>query len=396
MKNYIWHGIDDAGTLINGEKTAANIAVLKHELIKQNISPLKISQKFNLNLLTKKISAKQIADFSRQLSTLINAGIPLLSSLNIIERSAEQKNIPTLINKIKQDIESGLPLSEALKNTNYFDALFCNLIYIGEQSGTLDIMLKHIANYQEKNAAMKRKIKKALFYPAAILGTAIIVTSLLLIFVIPQFAQLFHGFGAELPIYTQFIIKLANYLKKYSLFILLGIIGIIIVGKIAKKRYLGFAKLLDKIILHLPIIGQIVKKAIIARLCHTLAITFKAGLPLSEALQIITQTCDNKVYQEVLIIMQDQVAAGQTISSVMQNNPLFPFRTIQMITIGEESGSLDTMLIKIAEIYESEVNFITDNLNNLLEPAIMIILGILIGGLIIGMYLPIFKLGSVI
>jgi type IV pilus assembly protein PilC len=396
MKNYIWHGIDDAGTLINGEKTAANIAVLKHELIKQNISPLKISQKFNLNLLTKKISAKQIADFSRQLSTLINAGIPLLSSLNIIERSAEQKNIPTLINKIKQDIESGLPLSEALKNTNYFDALFCNLIYIGEQSGTLDIMLKHIANYQEQNAAMKRKIKKALFYPAAILGTAIIVTSLLLIFVIPQFAQLFHGFGAELPVYTQLIIKLADYLKKYSLFILLGIIGIIIVGKIAKKRYLGFAKLLDKIILHLPIIGQIVKKAIIARLCHTLAITFKAGLPLSEALQIITQTCDNKVYQEVLIIMQDQVAAGQTISSVMQNNPLFPFRTIQMITIGEESGSLDTMLIKIAEIYESEVNFITDNLNNLLEPAIMIILGILIGGLIIGMYLPIFKLGSVI
>ncbi len=212
QKTYVWQGIDNEGMRINGEKSASNITALKNELIKQNISPLKIAQKFNLTIFSKKISAKQITDFSRQFATLVNAGIPLLSSLNIIEQSAEQKNLQILIAKIKQDIESGLPLSDALKNSNYFDALFCNLIYIGEQSGTLDIMLNHIANYQEKIEAMKRKIKKALFYPAAILGTAIIVTSLLLIFVVPQFAQLFHGFGVELLIYTQFIIKLSKYL----------------------------------------------------------------------------------------------------------------------------------------------------------------------------------------
>jgi type IV pilus assembly protein PilC len=390
QKIYIWHGIDEHGMRINGQIYAENIATVKKELIKKNISPLKIEIKLGLLPFSsgKKIHPKDILDFSRQLATLINAQIPLFVALNIIEQSCEHTGLRTLIGKLKKDIEAGLCLSAALKkHKKYFDNLFCNLIYAGEQSGTLDVMLNNIAHYQEKTADLKRKINKALLYPSVILATAIIVTGVLLIFVVPQFAKLFHGFGAELPLYTRLVIKTSSIIIHNFLFIILGIISIII-----SFKYMNT----DKILLKAPIIGSILKKAVIARFSRTLAITFKAGLPLSDALQIIADTVNNKLYQQAILIIREQVAGGQTISAAITNNSLFPIRARQMITIGEESGALDSMLNKIAEYYENEVNYLVDNLNNLLEPAIMVILGILIGGLIIGMYLPIFRLGTII
>ena len=390
QKIYTWYGIDENGMRVSGQMQGENIIAIKSNLIEQNISPLKIQRKFTFALLSpqKKISHKHIADFSRQLATLIAAGIPLLASLNIIEQSSEHAGLRILLNKIKRDIEGGLVLSAALrKHKKYFADLFCNLIHAGEQSGTLDIMLDHIAHHQEKTENLKRKIKKALLYPTAILATAIIVTAVLLVFVVPQFAKLFHDFGAELPVYTQLVIKISTIIKNNFLFIILAIISIIMVFRYTNT---------DKMILKVPIMGKILIKAIIARFSRTLAITFKAGLPLAEALQIIADTVNNKVYQQAILTIREQVASGHTISSAIIDNSLFPNRARQMITIGEESGSLDVMLIKIAEYYENEVNYLVDNLNNLLEPTIMVILGILIGGLIIGMYLPIFRLGTVI
>jgi type IV pilus assembly protein PilC len=387
---YTWQGIDEHGMRISGQIHAESIGSAKSSLIKKHISPLKIQRKFAFSLLSpkQKISHKHIADFSRQLATLISAGIPLLASLNIIEQSSEHAGLRTLLGTIKKDIERGLILSAALrKHKKYFSDLFCNLIHAGEQSGTLDIMLNNIANYQEKTENLRRKIKKALLYPSVILATAIIVTAVLLVFVIPQFAKLFHDFGAELPVYTQLVIQLSSIIKNHFLFIIAGIISIIILFKYMNT---------DKIILKTPIIGRILTKAIIARFSRTLAITFKAGLPLSEALQIIADTVNNQLYQQAILSIREQVASGQTITAAMANNPLFPNRARQMISIGEESGALDAMLIKIAEYYENEITYLVDNLNNLLEPTIMVILGILIGGLIIGMYLPIFRLGTVI
>lgn len=396
QKTYLWNGIDQHGMRISGKKHAENIECVKNELMKRHISPLKIHKKFQLHK-NKKISSKHIVDFSRQLATLINSNIPLFTALNIMQQSCEHSNLRVLIENIKRDIEGGIVLSAALKKRiRYFGNLFCNLVFIGEQSGTLDIMLNHIANYHEKTEAQKHKIKKALLYPSVILLTAIIVSIVLLTFVVPQFVELFHGLQAQLPTYTQFIIQLSTIIRSKGLFMLLVIIITMFTFKTIKKRCKMFSVFSDKIILKMPIIGTVLKKSTIASFCRTLAITFNAGLPLSEALQIIAETCDNQIYQQTIFKIHQQVSAGQNITSAMENNPLFPKRAIQMITIGEQSGTLDNMLAKIAEYYDAEVNYLVDNLNNLLEPSIMVILGILIGGLIIGMYLPIFKLGTVI
>jgi type IV pilus assembly protein PilC len=393
QKAYLWHGIDQNGMRISGKMYAENIDSAKNKLIKQHISPLKIHKKFKLY---KKISSKHIADFSRQLATLINSNIPLFNALNIMQQNCKHFNLRVLIENVKSNIEEGMALSDALKNQACFSKLFYNLVFIGEQSGTLDNMLNHIANYREKIEVQKHKIKKALLYPSVILLIAIIVSIVLLILVVPQFVELFNSFGAQLPIYTQFIIKLSTIIKSKGLFMLLVIIAMTFACKMVKRHCKKFAIFCDKIILKIPIIGSVLKKSIIARFCRTLAITFNAGLPLNEALQIIAETCNNQIYRQAIFKIHQQVSAGQNITSVMENNPLFPNRAVQMITIGEQSGTLDSMLVKIAEYYDAEVNYLVDNLNNLLEPSIMVILGILIGGLIIGMYLPIFKLGTVI
>ncbi|KPJ67496.1 MAG: hypothetical protein AMJ43_04370 [Coxiella sp. DG_40] len=421
QKTYSWYGIDQYGMRISGIIYAENIDDVKNKLIKRCISPLRI-QKRNSPILTllrrgyeghpfrihlrlnsrfsvkkyRKISSKHIADFSRQLATLINSNISLFTSLNIMQQNCRHPNLRILIKNIKHNIEEGTALSHALKNQACFGNLFHNLVFIGEQSGTLDIMLNHIANHHEKIEAQKRKIKKALLYPSVIFLIAIIVSVVLLILIIPQFVELFHNFGAELPIYTQFIIKLSTIIRSKGLFILLVIIALIFTYKMIKRHCKMFAIFSDKIILKIPIIGTVLKKSIIARFCRTLAITFNAGIPLSEALQIIAETCDNQIFQQTIFNIRQQIFAGQNIISAMEDNTLFPNRAVQMITIGEQSGTLDKMLVKIAEYYDVEVNYLVDNLNNLLEPLIMVILGILIGGLIIGMYLPIFKLGTII
>ncbi len=390
QKKYFWHGIDAQGMRAHGQISAESIALVKKHLLEKNISPLKIARKFTFSFaaLRKKIQYKFIADFSRQLATLINSGIPVFMALNIIEQSSEHSGLRFLLGKIKKDIETGLALSEALKkHKKYFDDLFCNLIHIGEHSGTLDIMLNNIAHHQEKSMDLKRKIKKALLYPSVILATALTVTIVLLIFVVPQFGKLFHDFGAELPVYTRLVIKLSTIITHNFLFIAFGFISII-----TALKYMNT----DKILLKMPIVRNILKKAIITRFSSTLAITLKAGLPLSEALQITANTANNKLFQHAILIIHEQVAAGQSISNAIAHSSLFPIRARQMIAIGEESGALDSMLNKTAEYYENEINYLVDNLNNLLEPAIMVILGILIGGLIIGMYLPIFRLGTII
>lgn len=390
---YFWQGINKAGMRVQGSIDAINATAVKRDLeITQNIVPLKVYKGKN-----KKVSVNHITDFSRQLSTLINAGVPLISALNIIEHSYDHVGMQRLVMMIKKDIESGVTLHKAFKNrAQHFDELFCNLIDAGEQSGTLDQMLSHVADYKEKVAVLKRKVKKAMFYPIVVLLMTVIVTSVLLIFVVPQFAQLYSGFGAALPVYTQFIIKLSNFIKANWLYIVLSVFAVTVAFKTLRKYSNKFVLLLDRFVLAMPIFGKVLQQAIIARFARTLAITFAAGLPLSKALEMVAGTAGSCAYKNAILAAQKNVVAGQTIASAMEHNPLFPKRMAQMIHIGEESGALDVMLVKIAEYYEAEVTHVVDNLSNLLEPMIMTILGLLIGGLIVGMYLPIFQLGTVI
>lgn len=399
---YDWKGIDENGMCTSGTQHAENAQELKNILIKQNILPLKISKKFNLLSVFKKhkINAKYITDFSRQLCTLINSGIPILSAFNIIEQSCEQNGMRNLIKKIKTDLEAGNSLTISFQNkSHHFDNLFCSLIAIGEASGTLDVILSHIADYKEKSEELKRKVKKALLYPSVIFLIAIAVSAVLLVFVIPQFTELYQSFGAELPIYTQMVIKLAAIIKTKGIFFLGFIIVTFLFFRFYRKRSLRFALIIDKLLLKIPVFGILIKKAIISRFACMLAITFKSGLSLRQALQSMATIVENIAYKQAILKICEHVSAGQTITAAIaaiNENSLFPKRMIQMIAIGEESGNLDNMLIKIAEYYESEVNYFVDNLNNLLEPMIMVILGVLIGGLIIAIYLPIFRLGTVI
>jgi len=390
--NFCWQGINNEGARVEGIMHATNKEVVAQKLEGQNIITTKIYQN-----KVKKISAKHITDFSRQLATMINADVPLLSALNIIAPGYEHAGMKNLISAVIAEIEAGLSLSAALKkHGQYFDNLFCNLVDAGEQSGTLAQMLNHVADYKEKIAVLKRKIRKAMFYPIVVLLMATIVTAVMLIFVVPQFTALFSGFGAALPVYTQFIISLSNLIKLNWYYMLLFVLSLAMIFKLLKKHSTQFNFMLDKSMLHLPLFGELLKRAIMARFARTLAITFKAGLPLKEALQVMAQIVNNNIYRKAILTLQQEVIAGQTIATAMGKNPLFHKRIVQMIHIGEESGSLDIMLMKIAEYYEAEVNHVIDNLSNLLEPMIMAILGVIIGGLVIGMYLPIFQLGTVI
>lgn len=396
---YAWKGIDINGTCVHGTQDAENIKELKNILTKKNIFPIKIHKNFTLLLGFKKpkITAKHITDFSRQLCTLINSGIPILNALTIIEQSCEQVSLRDIIKKVKADLESGNSLAISLQNkSEHFDSLFYNLISIGEESGTLDLILNHIANYKEKGEELKRKVKKALLYPSVIFLVALAVSAVLLIFVVPQFTELYQSFGAELPVYTQMIIKLAAVIKTNGIWFLCFIAITFLFFRFYHRNSLRFALIIDELLLKIPIFGSLIKKAIISRFTRMLAITFKSGLSLRQALQSMATIAENMVYQQAILKICEHVSAGQTITSAINDNYLFPKRMVQMIAIGEESGNLDNMLIKIAEYYESEVNYFVDNLNNLLEPMIMVILGVLIGGLIIAIYLPIFRLGTVI
>ena len=396
---YRWFGVNRSGEKNDGTIEANTMAIAKTTLHKQGIIVKKISKKrkplFDKN--NKKIKPGDIAVFTRQLATMIEAGIPLIQSFDIVGKGQSNVRIQNLIETIKKDVESGLTLSEALqKHPQFFNELFCNLVDSGEKSGSLDIMLERVATYKEKIETIKKKIKKALTYPIAVLAVAFIVTGVLLIFVVPQFETLFKGFGANLPALTQMVITLSKFFQSWWYLMVAAISGLIYAFIHAKNHSLKFAQLLDRMLLKLPVIGIIMEKASIARFSRTLSITFAAGLPLVDALKAVAGATGNIVYSDATIKIRDDVSNGQQMNTAMNNTHVFPNMVIQMIAIGEESGTLEQMLSKVADFYEEEVDNAVDSLSSLLEPIIMSILGVLVGGLVVAMYLPIFKLGSVV
>jgi len=396
---FAWEGTDKKGKKVKGESNASNPAMVKADLRRQGIKPVKVRKKSALfaNANKKKIVPKDIAIFMRQLSTMMGAGVPLVQSFEIIGRGHENPSMQDLIMTIKADVESGGTLADTLrKHPLYFDELVCNLVAAGEQAGILEGLLDKIATYKEKTESMKAKIKKALTYPAAVMIVAFIVTAILLIFVVPTFEELFNDFGAELPAFTQMVIGLSEWMQAYWWTVILGVSGALWGFSQGKRRSPKFAHTLDRLILKAPIFGEIVTKAIIARFARTMSTMFAAGVPLVEAMESVAGASGNQVYKEGILDMRDNVSTGQQLQLTMQQTGLFPNMVVQMVAIGEESGSLDGMLAKVADFYEEEVDNAVDNLSSLLEPLIMGILGILVGGLIIAMYLPIFKMGSVV
>jgi type IV pilus assembly protein PilC len=396
---FAWEGTDKKGKKVKGESNAANPAMVKADLRRQGILPVKVRKKSALfsSAKKKKILPKDIAIFTRQLSTMMGAGVPLVQSFEIIGRGHENPSMQEMIMEIKADVESGATLADTLrKHPLHFDELVCNLVAAGEQAGILEGLLDKIATYKEKTEAMKAKIKKALTYPAAVVVVAFIVTAILLIFVVPTFEELFQGFGADLPAFTQMVIHLSEWMQANWWAVILGVAGAIYGFKEGKRRSPKFAHTLDRMILKAPIFGEIVTKAIIARFARTMSTMFAAGVPLVEAMESVAGAAGNQLYKEGILDMRDNVATGQQLQLTMQQTGLFPNMVVQMVAIGEESGSLDAMLAKVADFYEAEVDDAVDNLSSLLEPMIMGILGVLVGGLIIAMYLPIFKMGSVV
>jgi type IV pilus assembly protein PilC len=394
-----YEGINKSGQKMAGDIEARSLAIAKADLRKQGIVINKVAKKRKplFDKKNKKITAADITVFSRQLATMIQSGIPLVQSFDIVSKGQSNKRMQDLTNAIKTDIETGLTLSESLmRHPEHFNDLFCNLVDAGEKSGTLDIMLDKVATYKEKIETIKKKIKKALTYPMAVMVVALVVTTGLLIFVVPQFESLFKGFGADLPAMTQAVVNMSKFMQAYW-YIIFGALGAIVYGFIyAKGHSQEFAQNLDRVLLKFPVIGNILEKAAIARFTRTLSITFAAGLPLVEALKSVAGATGNIIFSKATDQIKEEVSTGQQMNIAMENTHLFPNMVIQMVAIGEESGALEKMLSKVADFYEEEVDNAVDSLSSLLEPIIMSVLGVLVGGLVVAMYMPIFKLGSAI
>jgi type IV pilus assembly protein PilC len=393
---FAWEGRDKRGARIKGKSLAPDEQTLRAELRRQGVAPSKIRKQRQART-GGKVNAGDIAIFSRQLATMLAAGIPLVQAFEIVGAGHEKAAMQRLILDVKADVEGGTSLHEALaKHPLYFDDLFVNLVEAGEQAGALESLLDKIATYKEKTEALKKKVKKALFYPAAVLAVAVIVTIVLLVFVIPQFESLYKGFGANLPAFTQFVIHVSQVVQHDGLFIAMVVGGAVWAFFYFKKRSKAMREFLDRIILKFPVIGPILNKAAIARYARTLSTMFAAGVPLVEALDSVAGATGNIVYENAVLKMRDEVSTGQRLQRAMENTGLFPNMVNQMIAVGEESGSLDTMSGKVATFYEAEVDNAVDAMSSLLEPLIMVVLGVLVGGLVIAMYLPIFKLASVV
>jgi type IV pilus assembly protein PilC len=394
---FTWEGTDTKGNRVKGKTVAADEAAVRAELRRQGVVPMRVRKQTVLFQSKGSVKAEDIALFSRQLATMLTAGIPLVQAFEIIGTGNENPAMARLILAIKQDVEGGTALAEALaKHPLHFDDLYVNLVEAGEQAGALETLLDKIATYKEKTEAIKKKIKKALFYPAAVLVVAAIVTTILLIFVIPEFENLFQGFGADLPAFTRMVISLSEFMRSQG-WLVAGVIGGAIFGYLyMKKRSRKLREFQDRLILRLPVIGSIMSKAAIARFARTLSTMFSAGVPLVEALDSVSGACGNVVFEKGVLEMKDEVATGQRLQRAMENTELFPNMVIQMVAVGEESGSLDEMSAKVADFYEEDVDNAVDSLSSLLEPMIMAILGVLVGGLVVAMYLPIFKMGAVI
>lgn len=395
---FTYQGTNRGGGKVKGEIFALSDALAKNELRKQGINPIKVRKKpQSLFSGAAKITPADIAIFARQMATMMKAGVPLVQSFEIIGQGHENKSMQKMILGIKTEVEGGVPLAESLsKQPLYFDPLFVNLVGAGEQSGSLETMLDKLATYKEKTEALKAKVKKALFYPIAVLVIAFIVTTILLLFVVPQFQTLFNDFGADLPAMTQFVIDLSEFMQAWWWAIAGSIAGTIYTILRIKKTSPKMQEAFDRIALQLPVLGDITTKSAIARFSRTLETMSAAGVPLVEAMDSVAGACGNIIYYKASIRIRDEVSQGTQLQTSMRNTGLFPNMAIQMVSIGEEAGSLDNMLAKVADFYETEVDNAVDALTSLLEPLIMAVLGVLIGGLIVAMYLPIFKLGAVV
>lgn len=397
LASFTFECINSSGKRIEGTLEAKNVSMARSALRRQGYKIKKLRRKSELlSILNKKpIKPADIAAFSRQLATMIAAGIPLVQGLDIVAKGSDNPTISTLIMDIKKNVESGTTFSQSLtKHPKYFDSLFCNLIDAGEQSGTLDVMLDRIATYREKTETIKKKIRKALSYPIAVVVIAFLVSTILLVKVIPQFDTLFKSVGGELPAFTQMVLGLSVFFQQYWWGIILFAVAFVISFILGRKKSLKFRKITDAMFLKMPIFGTLLRKASIARFCRTLATTFAAGMPLLNALNISSKAAGNLVYEDGIMNMRDDISAGEQFHTAMNNTKLFPNMVVQMASIGEESGELDAMMNKAASIYEEDVDTTVDSLSSLLEPIIMAVLGVLIGGLVIAMYLPIFQMGK--
>ncbi|GGD34914.1 type II secretion system F family protein [Pseudoxanthomonas indica] len=399
LTTFVWEGVDKRGVKMKGEQASKNANMLRAELRKQGITPnvVKNKPKPLFGSAGRTISPKEIAFFSRQLATMMKSGVPIVGSLDIIEGGQKNPRMKKMVGTIRADIEGGSSLHEAIsQHPVQFDELYRNLVRAGESAGVLETVLDTIANYKENLEALKGKIKKAMFYPAMTIAVAIIVSAILLIFVVPQFEETFKGFGAELPAFTQMIVAASRFMVAYWWLLLIILVGAIFGTIFFFKRSPAFQHFVDRMILKVPVIGEIMHNSAIARFARTTAVTFRAGVPLVEALDTVAGATGNTVYEKAVHRIKDDVAVGYPVNMAMKQTNLFPHMVIQMTAVGEEAGALDTMLFKVAEYYEQEVNNAVDALASLIEPFIMVILGVLVGGMVIGMYLPIFKLAATI
>lgn len=399
LKQFTWSGVDKRGIKMKGEESAKSKTALKLDLRKRGIASPEVKAKAKplFGAAGKTITPQDVAIFSRQLATMMESGIPMVQAFGIV--SGGQKNIrmQNLLENIGSDIASGTALSEALsKHPLYFDKLYQNLVFAGENAGVLDTVLDTIASYKENIETLKGKIKKALFYPAVVIAVAILVSAILLIFVVPTFQNLFKGFGADLPAFTLLIIAASDFMIKWWWMILAVIIGGVFLTISSLKRSRAFAEFVDRLLLKIPVIGQIMHNSAIARFSRTLALTFKAGVPLVDALGTVAGATGNIVYENAVMRIKDDVATGYPLNVAMKQVGVFPHMVMQMTAIGEEAGALDTMLYKVAEFYEQEVNNAVDALSSLIEPMVMIVIGGVVGSMVIGMYLPVFKLAAAI
>jgi type IV pilus assembly protein PilC len=395
---YAWEGIDKKGSKVNGELNGHNPALVKAQLRKQGINPTKVRKKsVSIFGAGKRIKPLDIAFFSRQMATMMKAGVPLLQSFDIISEGSENPRMRKLVDDVKQSVASGHSLATSLRQKpEYFDDLYCNLVDAGEQAGALESLLDRVATYKEKTESLKSKIKKAMSYPIAVVVVAFIVTAILLIKVVPQFQSIFEGFGAELPAFTLMVIHLSEFVQEDWYIVVGAMVALFFGFKRAYKTSEKFRDWLDRALLKIPVIGPLLYKSAVARYARTLSTTFSAGVPLVDALDSVAGATGNIIFKNAVNKIKQDVSTGMQLNFSMRTTGVFPTLAVQMTAIGEESGALDSMLDKVATYYEDEVDNMVDSLTSLMEPLIMAFLGVIVGGLVIAMYLPIFKLGSVV
>lgn len=398
LSAFVWEGKDRKGNKTKGEIAGSNLALVKAQLRKQGIIPDKVKRKPKpLFGGSKKITPFDIAMFTRQLATMMKAGVPLVQSFDIVADGLENKGLQELVMAIRNDVAAGTSFAGALKrHPKHFDDLYCNLVDSGERAGALEQMLERIATYLEKTEGLKKKVKKAMTYPIAVVVVAIIVTAILLVKVVPQFESLFQGFGADLPVFTQMVVNLSEWLQTWWFVVLLSIVGTIYVLKEANRRSQKFSDMKDRLLLKIPVMGEILDKSAVAKFGRVLSTTFAAGVPLVDALDSVAGATGNAVYRDAIQQIKNEVSGGTQLQAAMKQTDVFPVMAVQLTAIGEESGNLDEMLSKVADHYEGVVDDMVDNLTALMEPMIMAVLGVLVGGLIIAMYLPIFQMGQVV